>query len=133
MSIGRGGQRGHCILVIEDNQEVGAFATEMLHDIGYKIRCAVSSKEALEVLAQDAAAYDRVFSDVIMPGMNGVEMGRRIRTAYPALPMILTSGYSQVLADDAQHGFHLIQKPYSVEALSQLLRKAIDARGKPAH
>jgi DNA-binding NtrC family response regulator len=70
-----------------------------------------------------------VFSDVIMPGMNGVELAGVIRERYPGLPVVLTSGYSNVLAENAHQGFELIQKPYSVEALSRILRKAIsDAR-----
>ena len=70
-------------------------------------------------------AFDLVFSDVIMPGMSGVEMAQIIRERYPDLPVVLTSGYSSVLAQNIDHGFELIQKPYSVEALSRTLRKAI--------
>ena len=61
-----------------------------------------------------------------MPGMNGVELASdHPRAAIPHLPVVLTSGYSSVLAENAHHGFELIQKPYSVEALSRTLRKAI--------
>jgi hypothetical protein len=42
--------------------------------------------------------------------------------------VVLTSGYSNVLAENAHHGFELIQKPYSVESLSRILRKAIAER-----
>ena len=79
--------------------------------------------------AEDEFAADLVFSDVIMPGMNGVELAGVIRDRYPGLPVVLTSGYSNVLAENAHRGFELIQKPYSVESLSRILRKAIsDAR-----
>jgi DNA-binding NtrC family response regulator len=60
-----------------------------------------------------------------MPGMNGVELAGVIRDRYPGLPVVLTSGYSTVLAENAHSGFELIQKPYSVELLSRTLRKAI--------
>ena len=63
-----------------------------------------------------------------MPGMNGVELATVIRERYPGLPVVLTSGYSNVLAENAHHGFELVQKPYSVEVLSRTLRKAIAAR-----
>lgn len=64
-----------------------------------------------------------------MPGMNGVELAATIRERYPGLPVVLTSGYSNVLAENADRGFDLIHKPYSVEVLSRALRKAIlDAR-----
>jgi DNA-binding NtrC family response regulator len=55
-------------------------------------------------------------------------MARIIRAQYPHLPVVLTSGYSNVLAQNTDHGFELIQKPYSVEALSRTLRKAIAER-----
>jgi DNA-binding NtrC family response regulator len=69
-----------------------------------------------------------VFSDVIMPGMNGVELGREITRIHPGLPVVLTSGYSHVLAQESDHGFELLQKPYSVEALSRILRRAASKR-----
>jgi PAS domain S-box-containing protein len=123
--------RGHHVLVVEDNEEVGQFSTELLKDLGYVVKWAVNAREALAVLAEDELAFDLVFSDVIMPGMNGVELATVIRERYPGLPVVLTSGYSSVLAENAHRGFELIQKPYSVEALSRTLRKAIAER-RPA-
>jgi CheY-like chemotaxis protein len=123
--------RGHCVLVVEDNEDVGRFSTELLQDLGYAIRWVSNAKDALAVLAEDEFAFDLVFSDVIMPGMNGVELAVVIRERYPGLPVVLTSGYSSVLADNAHRGFELIQKPYSVEALSRTLRKAISERRTP--
>ena len=63
-----------------------------------------------------------------MPGMNGVELGREVQRLYPDLPFVLTSGYSHVLAKEGGHGFELLQKPYSVDALSRVLRKAASFR-----
>ena len=123
--------RGHRILVVEDNEEVGRFSTELLQDLGYATRRADNAKQALALIAADQSAFDLVFSDVIMPGMNGVELATIIREQHPHLPVVLTSGYSSVLAENAHHGFELIQKPYSVEALSRTLRKAI-LEGRPA-
>jgi PAS domain S-box-containing protein len=120
--------RGHRVLVVEDNEDVGQFSTELLRDLGYGIKWAANAREALAALAEDELAFDLVFSDVIMPGMNGVELAVVIRERYPGLPVVLTSGYSSVLADHAHRGFELIQKPYSVEALSRTLRKAISER-----
>ena len=120
--------RGHRILVVEDNEDVGKFSTELLQDLGYATRRADNAKQALALIAADELAFDLVFSDVIMPGMNGVELATIIRERYPGLPVVLTSGYSSVLAENAHHGFELIQKPYSVEALSRTLRRAISER-----
>jgi CheY-like chemotaxis protein len=98
----------------------------MLHDLRYKTRRVSSDREALAVLADDMI-FDLVFSDLIMPGVNGFELAMAIRENYPGLPVVLTSGYSHVLAENAHHGFELVRKPYSVESL-RVLRKAIAQR-----
>jgi CheY-like chemotaxis protein len=115
--------RGRRVLVVEDNVEVGAFSTQLLQDLGYETTWAASGAEALAVLA-DANSFDAVFSDVVMPGMSGVELGQEIRRRHPGLPVVLTSGYSDVLAQDGRHGFELLQKPYAAEELSRVLRRA---------
>jgi PAS domain S-box-containing protein len=121
------GGQGHRILVVEDNVDVGKFSTELLEDLGYSTEWVQSAADALALLAKDEFAFDLVFSDVIMPGMNGVELALMIRATYPGLPVVLTSGYSSVLAENAHRGFELVQKPYSVEALSRVLRRSISA------
>src|SRR4051794_25623745 len=120
--------RGYRILVVEDNDDVGRFSTELLEDLGYTVRRVANAADALKILAADEFTVDLVFSDVIMPGMNGVELAGVIRERYPGLPVVLTSGYSNVLAENAHRGFDLIQKPYSVEALSRTLRKAMSEK-----
>jgi DNA-binding NtrC family response regulator len=64
-----------------------------------------------------------------MPGMSGVELGREIRRLYPGLPVVLTSGYSHVLAEEGRHGFELLQKPYAPEELSRVLRRVMRRSG----
>jgi PAS domain S-box-containing protein len=119
---------GQRVLVVEDNLEVGRFATQILEDLGYVTSWAHNAAEALTMLRAEGAAFDAVFSDVVMPGMNGVDLAREIRRLYPRLPIVLTSGYSSDLAQDASHGFELLQKPYSIETLSRILRQATGKR-----
>jgi PAS domain S-box-containing protein len=116
--------RGH-ILVVEDNEQVGAFATQLLSELGFTTSWAPSADLALQRIAAAPDRYAAVFSDVVMPGMSGVELGREIRRHQPDLPVILTSGYSQAIAQDGSHGFELLQKPYSIEELTRVLRRAI--------
>jgi PAS domain S-box-containing protein len=120
--------KGACILVVEDNPEVGQFATDALAEMGYNAVLATDGRAALEQLAADGADFDAVFSDVVMPGMSGIELGQEIRRLHPDLPVILTSGYSSVLADGGTHGFDLLHKPYSVDELSRTLRKVKDRK-----
>ncbi len=114
---------GTRVLVVEDNVEVGSFATQSLAELGYRTVWAANAEEALAELAKGAARFDVVFSDVMMPGMSGIELGQEIRKLYHDLPVVLTSGYSHVLAQNGTYGFELLHKPYSVEQLSRVLRK----------
>ena len=119
--------QGRRVLVVEDNVDVGTFATHLLQDLGYETTWAANANEALKLL-QGANGFDVVFSDVVMPGMSGIELGREIRRKHPGLPVVLTSGYSDVLAKEGRHGFDLIQKPYAVEELSRILLRAAKGR-----
>ena len=114
--------RGRRVLVVEDNIEVGRFSTQLLQDLGYETTWAANAAEALSCLAT-GQVFDVVFSDVVMPGINGIELGKEIRLRYPDVPVILTSGYSHVLAEEGRHGFELLQKPYAAEELSRVLRR----------
>jgi PAS domain S-box-containing protein len=120
---------GKRVLVVEDNVEVGKYSTQILEDLGYVTTWAANAYEALELL-KERHQFDLVFSDVVMPGMGGVELGEEIRRHYPDLPVILTSGYSDVLADEGRHGFELLHKPYAVEDLSRLFRRISGVRMK---
>jgi signal transduction histidine kinase/CheY-like chemotaxis protein len=116
---------GLCVLLVEDNPEVGAFASDALEELGYESVHVVDAERALQELERDSSRFDAVFTDVVMPGMGGVELGREIRRRRLDVPVILTSGYSNVLAEDSAHGFDLLHKPYSVEQLSRVLHRAI--------
>ena len=112
---------GRHVLVVEDNVEVGRFANQILEDFGYRTTWAGSAEEALAALEQDGANFDAVLSDVVMPGMGGIELAKTLRRRRPDLPVLLTSGYSHVLAKDGSHGFQLLHKPYSADQLQRLL------------
>ena len=119
---------GTRVLVVEDNEEVGAFATQALRELGYETVWTLNAEEALDVL-RSPPNFDVVFSDVVMPGMNGIDMAREIRHRHSGLPVVLASGYSHVLAEQGTHGFPFLRKPYSVEDLSRILQRAVSRTG----
>ncbi|MEE7446475.1 hybrid sensor histidine kinase/response regulator [Methylobacterium radiotolerans] len=122
------GGAGQRVLVVEDNIEVGRFATQILEDLGYATTWAANAEEALEQLGADGAAFDAVFSDVVMPGMGGIALARLLRRRMPHLPVVLASGYSHVLAQEGIRDFELLHKPYSADQVSRVLRKVVGAR-----
>ncbi|QHG23574.1 response regulator [Pseudomonas sp. DTU12.1] len=111
------------ILIVEDNLEVGRFANQILQDLGYQTVWATHAEEALEMIGPDARAFDGVFSDVVMPGMGGVALARELRRRRPDLPVILTSGYSEELANCGYDGFEFLAKPYSADQICRVLAK----------
>jgi two-component system NtrC family sensor kinase len=116
---------GMSVLVVEDNIEVGRFATDALAELGYGTTLVENATHALEELAAGAERYDVVFTDVVMPGMTGVELAQEIRRHHPDLPVVLTSGYSHGLSESGSDGLELLQKPYSIEQLSHVLHKVV--------
>ena len=118
-------ESGLCILVVEDNVEVGRFATQILEDLGHTTHWVANAEEALAELEKVPFRFDAVFSDVVMPGIGGIALAEELRRRQPDLPVVLTSGYSHVLAQEGVHDFLLVQKPYSVEQLSRVLREAV--------
>jgi len=117
--------RGFSVLVVEDNLDVGRFSTQALQDFGYQTTWVTSAEEALSILYNDNLTFDAVFSDVVMPGMGGIELAKQLASEMPTMPIVLASGYSHVLAKEGGHGFMLVQKPYSADKIAKTLRTAI--------
>jgi PAS domain S-box-containing protein len=126
----RTGEPGLRVLVVEDNLEVGRFCMQLLEDLGHTTVWAHNAEAALVEMERDPSRFDAVFSDVVMPGMGGVELGRRLRAQHPGMPVILTTGYSDVLARDDTHGFDLVRKPYSARQVARALREGLARQGR---
>ena len=120
--------QGISVLVVEDNAEVGRFASDALTELGYDTTMVGNATYALEELVSDSSRFDVVFSDVVMPGMTGLELAQEIRRRGYDVPVVLTSGYSHVLSEQGTLGFELLQKPYSVEQLSRALHRVARRR-----
>ncbi len=113
----------------EDRAAAGMAHAQAVGDAAGVLLSRLGCNEALARLDEGLPA-DVVFSDVVMPGRSGVELGREIRRRRPDLPVVLTSGYSHVLAEEGRHGFELLQKPSAAEELSRVLLRA--TRGRSA-
>lgn len=112
------------ILLVEDNEAVGNLAESLLGELGHEVIRARSGPEALR-LADNGAQFDIVFSDVVMPGMTGLELADKLKKRRPLLPIILTTGYSEGIVAAGARGFPLVRKPYRMETLAGAVDEAL--------
>ena len=121
-------QAGLCVLMVEDNQDIGTYTRPMLEQLGFQVCWVTSGSEALQELSGNPERFHVVFSDIAMPGMSGIELCAEIESRHPWMPVVLTTGYSDEFAHFAQddtHRFDLLQKPYSMDDLTAILHKAV--------
>jgi two-component system, cell cycle sensor histidine kinase and response regulator CckA len=124
----RAGHDTGTVLLVEDNVMVRSMTTEMLEVIGYTVIAPSSPIEALSYFDKADFNVDLVMTDVMMPQMNGRELGERIAELRPRIRVLFMSGYTTnvivhrgVLAD----GVHFIHKPFSLNDLARKTREAL--------
>ncbi len=126
------GSRGQ-ILLVEDDPTVAGLTKQMLESTGLKVLHVKSAREALRELSRNRG-IDVVFSDVMMPGgMSGVELAREIRTRWPGLPVMLTTGYIEAARSAVNEGLEVLVKPYALETLVSALDFHLAKPGATAH
>ncbi|QDX28355.1 PAS domain S-box protein [Sphingomonas suaedae] len=122
------GSRDEVILVVEDEERVRNYSVEALRELGYTVLQAPDGIEALRVIERDQR-ISLLFTDVMMPDMNGDELARVARTRQPGLKVLYTSGYTPdqtVIETHAAGEVQLLPKPFGVEALAIRIRAALD-------
>ena len=117
------------VIVIDDEVLIAETVVEILKDEGFDARAVHSASAAMELAA--SLSPDIILSDVIMPGMTGIELGMKIRTILPRCKVILFSGQAATVdllekARKQGHHFEILAKPIRPEALVQVVRKACE-------
>jgi PAS domain S-box-containing protein len=119
---------GETVLVVEDNIGMRRVALRQLSELGYRVLDCDRAAAALEVLQRESV--DLLFSDIVMPGgLDGVELARIAQERWPALKIVLTSGFPQARVEGnggLPGGLNLLSKPYHKEELAAALRAALD-------
>jgi two-component system NtrC family sensor kinase len=116
-------QSGGRVLLVEDNPEVAIIAADHLEQCGCTVLRAQTAEAAIEVLGKDKTIA-LVFSDIVMPGKSGLELGRWTRANRPGIPVVLATGYSEQASVAVSEGFPLLAKPYSFGALREVLARS---------
>lgn len=118
------------ILLAEDEQDVREVAREFLESGGYKVIEAINGGEALRLATEHKAAIDLLVTDMVMPGMTGRELARRLQNQHAGLGVIYMSGYTEHTAAEAAQGeanLRLLTKPFSRSSILRTVREALNA------
>ncbi len=122
---GAGGSTGR-LLYIEDNLEIAEITCMMLEDLGLEIVVGGSAEEALRIVDEQDAPFDIVLTDVVLPGLSGVQLARRLNRRWPKMPIILVTGFSEELALGYEGRYELLRKPFTRGALLDSLQRYLD-------
>ncbi len=121
------------ILLVDDESSIIEVCRDILINLGYKILTAGSGHEAVDIYKLNKGDVDLVILDMIMPGMNGSETYKKLKSLNPDIKVILSTGYSgsdqaQQILDSGCQG--LIQKPFRIDDLSQKIREVLDQKAR---
>ena len=118
------------VLVVEDEEAVRLYTVQQLENLGYRVFSASDGKAALEQLERLEGTVDLLFTDIIMPSMNGHQLTDYVTALYPAVKILYTSGYSQNVAPSAikpKGRIGMIEKPYRKADLARKVREVLDS------
>ncbi len=117
-------------LLVDDNRDVLEVSALYLRELGYEVDTLDSAPPALKAI--DRETYSLVVSDVVMAGMDGIDLAQAIRRKQPGMPIVLVTGYSKVPPSVGEE-FVLLRKPYHLEDLSRAVGTALAAASKPGN
>ncbi len=122
------------ILLVEDEVNLRRLARQYLETQGYKILEAADGAAALQIVDGYTGTIDLLFTDVIMPGMNGRELASQVTKLIPDIRVLYMSGYTEnAIGHDGtlDAGINLLQKPFSLPALKDRVREVLDSEPIP--
>ncbi len=115
------------VLVVDDDDDVRQLAVRFVDRLGYDVLEAKDGASALAVL-DSGRHVDLLFTDVVMPGMSGIELWRQAKLRLPSLKVVFASGYANEMASDwpdVQERPIVLRKPYARTDLANVFRRAI--------
>jgi two-component system cell cycle sensor histidine kinase/response regulator CckA len=122
------------LLLVEDYRPVRDLARKVLTRHGYRVLTAPSAEEALTLAREFAGRIDVLVTDIVMPGLSGQELVRRLRDVRPGVATIYMSGYTGDTLDGLglqDQGAEFLQKPFTPASLAQKVREVLARIGRP--
>ena len=124
------GSKGEVIMVVDDEFHVRQMSSESLRELGYTVVEAANGDEALALIAK-RKDINMMFTDIVMPGINGRELADKARERAPDMPILFTTGYTRdtTFQDGmVDRGIVLLSKPFTIDQLAQKMRQVLDAQ-----
>ncbi|SDC97417.1 PAS domain S-box-containing protein [Sphingomonas sp. YR710] len=112
------------VLVVEDDASVRHLSVSSLSELGYHVHEAADGPAALRLIEEQP--IDLIFTDMVMPGMSGLELARSVRSARPDIHILFTSGYARSEGAPLDPGYDLLQKPFTFHQLAKKIRETLD-------
>jgi len=111
------------VLLVDDNLDLLELVIDTLHVLGHEVIAAENAEMALDTL-RSVPDVQVLISDVMMPGMSGIELARRARQMHPGLVVLLVSGRSDLVAAEvASNEFDFLPKPYRIADVEAYLSR----------
>lgn len=124
-------QKKKCILVVEDEPELIRLVGQILEEEGYRVLTARDAEQALRLAPEALAGIDLLLTDVILPGLSGIDLTHALRTKLPGLPVIFMSGYTDTLFTNPNRvpgDTNLLPKPYTISDLKKLVSRMLNEK-----
>ena len=120
------GAGGETILVVEDAEAVRKLVCAMLANGGYQYLEAGDGEEALQLVEDRPQSFHLVLTDIVMPGMNGVELARHLNRIRPEVRVVFMSGYADdPLMEKIDRDALLLSKPFTAATLLDAIRHSL--------
>jgi two-component system cell cycle sensor histidine kinase/response regulator CckA len=118
------------VLLVDDEPTIRSAGARIFSRFGYQLMTAEHGGEAVALLEQADPAVDLVVTDMVMPVMDARQLILVVRRRWPALPVLLSTGYDATRIDQADLALFngLVPKPYTAEEMLRAVRRALDRR-----
>lgn len=116
------------ILFVDDERLLTDIAKQYFSKLGYQVTIALDPQKALQLFEAAPDSFDLVVTDMIMPKINGIELSKEIHSARPSIPIILCSGYLDIVDDEERKTAgiaEILRKPVSLQELAKRIKRAL--------
>lgn len=120
------------VLLVEDSSDLRNLMQRFLEEVGFRVFVAAHSDDALDICSSFEEDIDLLLTDVVMPGMNGLELFKTIKKNRPGIQVVFITGHydESIVSEEIATRYRLLKKPFTMLDLAEAIRHEIDERGK---